>query len=58
MLVLFDVEHLFPSIPVNEALELLMKLLEEQHLNADVLTQHLELAKLVMKLNFFQRKVL
>jgi hypothetical protein len=45
MLVLFDVDALFPSIPVDEVLEVL----EEQHLNLDVLTQYLELAKLVMK---------
>jgi hypothetical protein len=49
MLVLFDVDALFPSIPVDEVLELLKKWLEEQHLNLDVLTQYLELAKLVMK---------
>jgi hypothetical protein len=54
MLVSFDVEALFPSIPVDEALELLQKWLEEQHLNPDLLTQYLELTKLVMKLNFFQ----
>jgi hypothetical protein len=35
-----------------EALELLKKRLEEQHLNLDVLTQYLKLAKLVMKLIF------
>jgi hypothetical protein len=52
MLVLFDMEGLFPNIPVDEALELLKKWLEEQLLNLKVLTQYLELAKLVMKLNF------
>jgi hypothetical protein len=42
---------LLRNIPV-ETLELLKKWLEEQHLNLDVLTQYLELAKLVMKLIF------
>jgi hypothetical protein len=54
MLVSFNVEALFPSIPVDEAVELLKKLLEEQHLNLDMRTQYLQLTKLVMKLNFFQ----
>jgi hypothetical protein len=54
MLILFDVEALFPSIPMDKVLELLKKWLEKQHLNPDVLTQNLELAKLVIKLNFFQ----
>jgi hypothetical protein len=54
MLVSFDVEALLPSITVDKALELLKKWLEELHLNPDVLTQYLEHAKLVMKLNFFQ----
>jgi hypothetical protein len=53
MLVSFDVEALIPRIPVVEALELLKKWLEEQHLNPDVLMQYLELAKLVMQLIFF-----
>jgi hypothetical protein len=42
------------SIPTDEALELLKKWLEEQYLNPNVLPQYLELAKLLMKLNFFQ----
>jgi hypothetical protein len=54
MLVSFDVEALFPNFPVDKALELLKKWLEELHLNPDVLTQYLELAKLVMKLIFSQ----
>jgi hypothetical protein len=54
MLVSFDVEALLPSIPSDEALELLKKSLEDQHLNPYVLTQFLELANLLMKLNFFQ----
>jgi hypothetical protein len=54
MLVSFDVKALFPSIPVDEGMELLKKWLEEQHLNPDVLTQYFKLAKWVMKLNFFQ----
>jgi hypothetical protein len=39
---------------VNEALKLLKKWLEEQYLNPEMLTLYLELAKLVLKLNFFQ----
>jgi hypothetical protein len=39
MLVTFYVETLFPSIPVDVALELLKKWLEEKHPNPDVLTQ-------------------
>jgi hypothetical protein len=60
MLILFDVEALFPSIPMDKVLELLKKWLEKQHSNPDVLTQNLELTKLVIKLNFVpvQRKVL
>jgi hypothetical protein len=54
MLVSFDVEAIFRSIHVDETLNFLKKSLEQQHLNLDVLTQYLELAKLVMKLNFFQ----
>jgi hypothetical protein len=45
---------LLRNIPV-ETLELLKKWLEEQHLNLDVLTQYLELAKLVMKLIFVHK---
>jgi hypothetical protein len=41
MLVSFDVEALFQSIPVDEALKLLKKWLEKQHLNPDMLTQYL-----------------
>jgi hypothetical protein len=54
MLVSLDVKALFPSMLVDEALKLLKKWLEEQHLNPEVLTQYFELANLVMKLNFFQ----
>jgi hypothetical protein len=54
MLVSFDVEALLSSISMDEALELLKRWLEEQHLNPEMLTLYLELAKLVMKLNFFQ----
>jgi hypothetical protein len=54
MLVSLHVKALFPSMPVDEALKLLKKWLEEQHLNPEVLTQYFELANLVMKLSFFQ----
>jgi hypothetical protein len=41
ILVSFDVEALFQSISVDEALKLLKKWLEKQHLNPDMLTQYL-----------------
>ena len=54
ILVSFDVCSLFPSIPVNKALEILEKHLESINCEAEKKSVYIETAKLCMKQNFFQ----
>jgi hypothetical protein len=55
MLVWFNVEALFPSIPVDDNLDFLKKWLREQNLNLDVLMQYSEFAKFVIKFQFNEK---
>ena len=50
----FDVESLYPSIPVDEALEMLKEWLADQDLSQEEQDMYLEMTTVCMSLNYFQ----
>ncbi|XP_045779584.1 uncharacterized protein LOC123877124 [Maniola jurtina] len=53
-LISLDVDSLFTNVPVNETLNILTKLLENNHINANEITELIELTKICMKQNYFK----
>lgn len=54
MMVSFDVKSLFPSIPINKALDLLKKWLVSRNIIASKCDMYIDFAKLCMDQNIFQ----
>ncbi|CAH2094625.1 unnamed protein product [Euphydryas editha] len=53
-LISLDVDSLFTNVPVKETLNILTKLLKNNHTNANEITELIELTKLCMKQNYFK----